>query len=1236
MSAIDFARVRRLVEQVHDLSPEERSRFLEGECGDDRALRDEVEALLRSAATASDFLAPDSAMPALERLVPPELELCEANRVGGFRLVRRVAAGGMGTIWEAEQDEPRRKVALKTLRFGGGSRDAVRRFRHEAEILARLRHPHVAQIYASGVHRARGGAELPWYALEYVEDARTLLDFSRERALEIDPRLKLFAQLCDAVQHGHERGVIHRDLKPSNVLVDARGVLKVIDFGVARMRDGGAAAFETETGRVMGTLPYMSPEQLSGASDGIDVRSDVYALGVVLYELLTFDLPFDFSRTPLVEAARITSEVSPRPPSSNVVGLSRDLDAIVLKALEKDRERRYASAAELGADVERYLHGEPVEARAPSVTYNLRVFARRYRALLSTLAIVLVVLFAAAVVSLAFALRARTAERQARDSAAEAIAQRDAARFREYTAEVAAAYAAIRGGDAASARQHLGRAPESMRGFEWWYLARSVDRSLWTRAVECVDVLELAWHPDGTRIFAATHQGAVEVRDSVSGQRLERLPGRAATFGGWSSSPDGSLLAETFGDGLVRLVETAPLREVARWQAHVGAAVGVVFSHDGRTLFTSGARGEVKQWSVTERALVRDLEKSPGTPFRLSLSADERWIAGGTAVPSEVLVWDLQSGALRWRLDGHEAYVSSAIFLADGQTVASASHDHTIRFWDLCTGDCRAVLRGHADLIWNLALDPAGGRLASASWDRTVRLWSVADGRPLAQLVGHAGNVSCVAFSPDGRRLVSGDDSAHLKLWDVERADPEVTTVRGKWIWTMRFWPDSSSLLAIHGGYADRRESGSGRALANYPATRAEWRCGAPSPDGATVALGDTKAFVALWSADGTTERARFRVGDATLRALDWNRDGRRIALAGEDGSLRVVDPTGAVLRELPNCGAANLAVAWHPDGARLASAGARGDLRIYDVDSGTLVFDGSPLFARVNALAWSHDGDRIAMALDDGRVSLWDVAGRRLERELFGHQASVQDVAFSPDGLRLASCGNDRSVRLWELPTGREVATFVDHTHFVDALAFSPDGSLLASASSDSTLRWYDAGGGAEHSVANLAERNFLARDVRAALASDGALPPAQRARALALADRIADDPLELAREAWAIARWPGSDPESLARARDLARAANTYAPGELAPLRALAAAHLRSGDPRAALEVLENAPRLERPDALLDVLRTIALTRLGRGDEARERLAQVPTPESFTDEPPPPELRRLRDEAKTALGAR
>ncbi len=334
----------------------------------------------------------------------------EGHRLGRYRVVRKIAEGGMGAVYEAEQDNPRRTVALKVLRQDLTSPSRLRRFEHEAQILGRLSHPSIAQIFEAG-SAGEGDEARPFFVMELVE-GRPLTAFANEDGLGTRARVELLQRVCDAVQHAHEKGVVHRDLKPDNILVTSDGTPKVLDFGVARLTDSDikTTTLQTDVGQLLGTVPYMSPEQVSGHPDDLDTRTDVYALGVVLYEVLTNSFPYDLGEKLLHEAIEVIREVEPRPLSSTNRTLRGDLETIVAKSLEKDKARRYSSAAELSADLGRYLRDEPIVARPPSAMYQIGKFARRHKGFVGAALAVFVALLVGVVVSTTQAVRASRAE----------------------------------------------------------------------------------------------------------------------------------------------------------------------------------------------------------------------------------------------------------------------------------------------------------------------------------------------------------------------------------------------------------------------------------------------------------------------------------------------------------------------------------------------------------------------------------------------------------------------------------------------------------------------------------------------------------------------------------------------------------------------------------------------------------------------------------------------------------
>jgi eukaryotic-like serine/threonine-protein kinase len=346
--------------------------------------------------------------------------------IGHYRILRLVAQGGMGAVYEAEQEKPHRIVALKVIKPGYANEEMTRRFELESQALGRLHHPGIAQIYEAGSAETPFGVQ-PYFAMEFI-DGVSLVAYANQHKLDTRARLRLLASICDAVHHAHQRGLIHRDLKPTNVIVDASGQPKILDFGIARITDSdGQATRETNVGQLIGTLPYMSPEQVMADPFEIDIRCDVYALGVILYELLAGELPFDLNRKAIHQAVQIIREQE----ATRLSALNRfyrgDIETIVAKTLEKQKSRRYDSAANLAADIRRFLNDEPITARPPSSAYQLQKFARRHRALVIGIAAVFVVLLAGIVASSIESVRAKRAEVTARQAEVQERTERDRA-----------------------------------------------------------------------------------------------------------------------------------------------------------------------------------------------------------------------------------------------------------------------------------------------------------------------------------------------------------------------------------------------------------------------------------------------------------------------------------------------------------------------------------------------------------------------------------------------------------------------------------------------------------------------------------------------------------------------------------------------------------------------------------------------------------------------------------------
>jgi serine/threonine protein kinase/Tfp pilus assembly protein PilF len=395
-----WQRVAEAFEAALELNTEQRSAFLTKLSSDDPSLHSEVEALL--------------AEDALQDKIPPSpvgAATLAGKRIGGYQISRVVGEGGMGVVFQAEQEYPRRMVALKVIKPGFANAELLRRFERESQVLARLQHPGIAQIYEAGAADMGFGPQ-PYFAMEFIRGV-PLREYAESNQLSTRQRLELMAKVCDAVEHAHQRGIIHRDLKPGNILLDETGQPKILDFGVARVTDSDVQATrQTDVGQLIGTLAYMSPEQVMADPLELDTRSDVYALGVILYELLANRLPYSLSHQ-LHEAVRAIREEDPTRLSSISRAYRGDVETIVAKALQKDKGRRYTSAAELASDIRRHLADEPITARPASTSYQLRKFARRHKVPVIATAAVFAVLTAGVVVSTTEAVRARRAEQTA-------------------------------------------------------------------------------------------------------------------------------------------------------------------------------------------------------------------------------------------------------------------------------------------------------------------------------------------------------------------------------------------------------------------------------------------------------------------------------------------------------------------------------------------------------------------------------------------------------------------------------------------------------------------------------------------------------------------------------------------------------------------------------------------------------------------------------------------------------
>jgi serine/threonine protein kinase len=701
------------------LPPERRAAFLDQACGTNHELRREVESLLEAHDWPGGFL--ESRLARLPGTVDePSVTEKPGTVIGPYKLLQQIGEGGMGVVYMAEQQEPvRRKVALKIIKPGMDSQQVIARFEAERQALALMDHQNIARVLDAGTTESGR----PYFVMELVHGV-PITQFCDDNKLTPRERLALFVPVCQAIQHAHQKGIIHRDVKPSNVLVtmyDDKPVPKVIDFGVAKAIEQRLTerTLFTQFGALVGTFEYMSPEQAEMNAFGVDTRSDIYALGVLLYELLTGTTPLERQRlraAALDELVRlIREEEAPRPSqrlssSNNLPKIAAarktepaqlsklvqgEIDWIVMKCLEKDRSRRYDTASGLARDVERYLGDEPVEACPPSARYRLSKFARKYRKVLVTAAAFAVLLVAGLVLTTSLGVWALSAEREANrqrlasdEAKGEALEakgaadrQRDAARLTAYAAGMNLAQRAWDEGNVVRARELLDEVPKEaggrdLRGFEWHYLSRLCHSEALTLEGHAGPVYSVAFSPDGRRLASGSDDQALKIWDSATGKELFSLKGHTNAVLSVAFSPDGQRLASASWDKTVRVWDSATGKELFSLKSFASPVYSVTFSPDGQRLASGSGDGTVK-------------------------------------------IWDSTTGKELFSIKGHAGPVYSVSFSPDGQHLASASADGSINLWETSVSpevqDRRAANQLVADLFRQ-----KGRRADVLEWLRTV------------------------------------------------------------------------------------------------------------------------------------------------------------------------------------------------------------------------------------------------------------------------------------------------------------------------------------------------------------------------------------------------------------------------------------------------------------------------------------------------------------------------------------
>ncbi len=1035
-------------------APEQWPAFLDEACGSNAELRARVEQLLH----AHQALGSIHGGAAVATVTESPVSEGPGTIIGPYKLLEQIGEGGFGVVFLAEQREPvRRKVALKILKPGMDTRQVVARFEAEGQALAIMDHPHIAKVFDGGATPSGR----PYFVMELVKGV-PITDFCDQNHLTPRQRLELFLPVCQAVQHAHQKGIIHRDLKPSNILVvmhDTTPVPKVIDFGIAKALGQELTDKTLFTGfaQLVGTPLYMSPEQAGQSGLDIDTRSDIYSLGVLLYELLTGTTPFDrqrFQQAAYDEIRRIIREEEPPKPSTRLseskhalpsISAQRqtepakltklvrgELDWIVMKALEKDRNRRYETASAFAADVQRYLNDEPVLACPPSAMYRFRKFARRNKAALLTASVVVLAVSLTVAISTLLIWRAnqdlqQTLERERRDS---------------YFHRITLAHRELSRDNLGRALAQLARCPAELWQWEYHYLNRLCRVEPVVLRVK-TEVNSLAFSPGGERIASAGADGAVKVWNSKTRAVVKTLPAHPASVYSVVFHPGGKHLASVGADRKVKVWDVTTGQTVFTGPSDAaehnrGTAYGVAFSPDGR-LLAAGSDGAVNVWDWQKEQHLLTLPGHAKKGICVAFSPDGRRLASGSW-SGDVMIWDAVTGERLHTLSEHHHPVSALAFSPDGRRLVSACFDRSLIVWDTTSGLRLRTLEGHDGLVLGVAFSPDGSRLASAGEDKTVRVWEAETGREVLDLRGHTQPSQGVAFSPDGLRLASGSWDKTIRVWDA-------TPLQGN-------------------------EAQEAFTFSQYPGE--VWTV-AVSPDGQRIAAAghgvDTP--VKVWDVPPGRESFELPGHRAVVFRVAWHPDGQRIASSGWEGErkLFVVKVWNTRTRKVDfevAAGLETLAMAFSPDGECLVTGDSKGAVKVWNVRTRAEVCTLDTHDRQIQGIVFSRDGEHLATASADGAGKLWNATRLGKEqspRHIFGARVGVgfRTLAFSPDGRRLVAGGEKNTVKIWDVQTCRELQSLEGHSGDVWATAFSPDpeGRWVASAGEDSTVKVWDTRNG-------------------------------------------------------------------------------------------------------------------------------------------------------------------------------
>jgi WD40 repeat protein/tRNA A-37 threonylcarbamoyl transferase component Bud32 len=964
--------------------------------------------------------------------------------IPGHELLEVLGRGGMGIVYKARHEQLDRLVALKMILAGThASPEHVARFLAEARAVARLQHPNIVQLHEIGEHEGK-----PFFALEFIDGGSLAKRLGGEPQPARASAL-LIATLAQAVHYAHQRGIIHRDLKPANILLTGDGTPKITDFGLAKL-DGDPG--QTRPDAVIGTPSYMAPEQAADHVTTIGPAADVYALGAILYEMLTGRPPF---RGPsLLDTLDQVRRQEPVAPSRLVPGIPRDLETICLKCLRKEPQRRYADAEALADDLARFLRGEPVWARPVGVVERTWRWARRNRALSASL----VSAFCGCLAVMLSLAQSVVVVSDSRDEAIKLATENQRLAWKLEKARDDAQAQAIQNEKLAKEESHLRNEMERAvvrQSFEqahararesaaWGLLAFadsleqaqkaktadlecSIRRQLaaWGRDVHPLRTMfalgtacsALAISPDGKTVLTGGGDGSVWLRVGDTSRALGTGPEATETIHAATFSPDGSRLLTARHDGTVQVWETATARLLGPGLPHPQARLtALVWAADGKSALTQTSAGSLQAWNVETGKPRGEAFQPSAASGAVALSGDGRVVLTGGG-DGMVLAWSAETGRFLGTLMRASSGGRAAAFARGGARVLMAGDDSRVQVWDVSTGKAISPLLHQPFALTAVAFSADGTVIATAGGDGLVRLWQAATGHPVGGALHHPNAVTALALSTDGRSVVTKCYDEAVRVWDV----------------------------------ASERMIG---APLTHPAAI---RQALFSPDGQTLLTVCSDNQVRFWNAaTGKPIGVPLR-HNASIGAVCFSKDGDLALTGSADGVARLWQvPTGELLVTMERQPAALTAVTFAPDGKTIWTGSQEGTVQQWQTASGDAI--GSPLL---------HEGPILALGFDERGTTLLSESGRNVLRRWHTGTgaalgAAVQQgphkvlcVAFSPDGAHVLTGNSHGTLRVWDVATGKAIGAPLQQPNAVTAVAYAPVDSLAATAMLGSDAVW-------------------------------------------------------------------------------------------------------------------------------------------------------------------------------------